>query len=133
MRKFVWMVMVCAAPALGSPAGSAVPVPRGCTGSISLGSFRIAVLRSPDAPALPLKSVSLVPPGSRLIWDPVHLPPQSAGKEEVAALLVPAGGSSIVALGVRKAAGHAEWDLPQSPGVVALIVGPSGLSMSKVK
>ena len=133
MRKFVWLFLACAAPALASGEGAPAPAPRGCTGSVSLGSFRISVRKSSDAPSLPLKSVSLIPAGSRLIWDPVHLPPQSSAKEEVSALLVPSGGSAVVSLGAHKAAGHAEWDLPQSPAVVALIVGPSGLSMGKVK
>ncbi len=49
------------------------------------------------------------------------------------ALLVPRGGNAVVALGARKAGSHAEWDLPQIPEAIALIVGPSGLSMGKVK
>jgi hypothetical protein len=133
MRKLVWVVILVAAPALGSPEGSAVPVPRGCTGSVSLGSFKIAVRPTAKAPALPLKSVSLIPAGARLLWDPVHVPPHASEKEEVVALLVPQGGSAVVALGARKAGSHAEWDLPQIPQVIALIVGPSGLSMGKVK
>ncbi|MDR3698952.1 MAG: hypothetical protein P4L56_04905 [Candidatus Sulfopaludibacter sp.] len=133
MRKLAWVVILVAAPALGNPEGSAVPVPRGCTGSVSLGSFRIAIRPSAKAPTLPLKSVSLIPAGSRLVWDPVHIPPQASEKEEVVALLVPQGGSAVIALGARKAGSHAEWDLPQIPQVIALIVGPSGLSMGKVK
>ena len=133
MRKLAWVVILVAAPALASPEGSEVPVPRGCTGSVSLGSFKIAVRPSAKAPTLPLKSVSLIPAGSRLIWDPVHLPPHASEKEEVVALLVPQGGDAVVSLGARKAGGHAEWDLPQVPEVIALIVGPSGLSVGKVK
>jgi hypothetical protein len=130
IHKFACMVALASAPVVGYSMGT---VPRGCTGSAPLGSFRISVRRSPDAPALPLKSLALVPAGARLIWDPVHLSPQVSGKAEVAALLVPQSRGSIVVLDPRKAAAHAEWDIPQSPAVVALILGPHGLSMGKVK
>ena len=49
------------------------------------------------------------------------------------ALLVPRDGGAVIALEPRKPAGHSEWRLPQSPGVLALVVGPQGLSMGKVK
>lgn len=122
-----------AAQALGAPVGPLVPVPRGCTGSVSLGTFKVTVRPSPDAPPLSLKSVSLIPAGALLIWDPLHLPPQVSEKGEVSALLVPQSGSAVVALEPHKASNRAEWNLPQSPGVVAFIVGPNGLSMGKVK
>lgn len=130
IHKFAWMAVFASVPILGY---SMATVPRGCTGSAPLGSFRISVRRSPDAPPLPLKSLALVPAGGRLIWDPVHLSPHVSGKAEVAALLVPQSRGAIVVLEPRKAAAHAEWELPQSPAVVALILGPQGLSMGKVK
>ncbi len=63
----------------------------------------------------------------------MHLSKQAAEKEEVAALIVPAGRTTVIALPPKKAGSHAEWDLAESPDVVAFIVGPSGLSMGKVK
>jgi hypothetical protein len=46
----------------------------GCGGSGSLGTFRILVRRSSGGAALAIKSLSVVPPGSHLIWEPTHLP-----------------------------------------------------------
>ena len=106
--------------------------PRGCTGSASLGSFRIQVRRPNGGLALPFKSVSYIPPGSHLLWDPARLSPRIAEKGEVTAILVPAEGS-LLALPPRKAGAHAEWAMPAIPAVVVLVVGPQGLSMGKVK
>lgn len=130
IRKLVWVVILGAAAV---PGFAINPVPRGCTGSAPLGTFKIAVRRSPDAPSLPLKSVSDVPAGSFLEWEPLHLSPGVAEKGEVAVLLVPQGDGSVVALPPHKASMPAAWALPQSPAVVALIVGPNGLSMGRVK
>ncbi|SPE24023.1 hypothetical protein SBA3_1050009 [Candidatus Sulfopaludibacter sp. SbA3] len=134
IRKLAWVVILVAALAQYS-LGSNPPltVPRGCTGSVSLGTFRITARRSPDAPPLPLKSVSALPAGALLVWDPLHLSARVSGNGEVAALLIPQGRGAVIALEPHKAAVRAEWTLPQNAGVVALIVGPHGLSMSKVK
>lgn len=130
IRRLLWVVSLAAAQVSASPLGT---VPRGCTGSVSLGTFQITVRRSPSAPPLPLKSVARVPAGARLIWNPVHLSPAVSQSGEVAALIVPQGRDSVTALEARRAAYRTEWELPQTPGVVAFIVGPHGLSMSKVK
>lgn len=106
--------------------------PRGCTGSASLGTFRIAVRRPGGGLALPVKSVSTIPPGSHLLWDPAHLSPRLSEKGEVTVILVPAHGD-LIALEPHKAGAHAEWALPAVPSVLVLALGPQGLSVNKVK
>jgi hypothetical protein len=124
MRKV--LVLSCLAAA-----ALAAEAPRGCTGSVSLGTVRIEIRRSEGAAALPVKSVSVIPAGSRLIWDPAHLSPRFSHDGEVTAILAPAQGK-ITVLPPNKASAHIEWQLPISPSVVALVVGPQGLNMGKV-
>ena len=129
IRKLV--VISWLAPALLFSAG-----PRGCTGSATLGTFRIAVRRSGGGPSLPVKSVSVIPAGAHLIWDPAHLSPHIAGKGEVTAILAPSQNSpqagKIFTLRPEEAGAHIEWELPISPSVIALVIAPQGLNMNKV-
>jgi hypothetical protein len=111
-------------------------VPRACTGSLTLGTFRVSVVPPKGGAPLPLKAVSRIPAGSRLVWEPASASPKSkdkSDKAEVAGIVVPAPEGDLVVLEPRKADAHAEWPLPDTPGVVAIILGPHGLSMGKVK
>jgi hypothetical protein len=105
----------------------------GCAGSASLGTFRLLVRRSNGGAALAIRSVSVVPAGSHLVWEPVHLPAKQAGEAEVAAILVPPSGEDLVVLKPKKAGARAEWQVDSSPAAVALVYGPQGLSAGKVK
>jgi hypothetical protein len=107
-------------------------LPRGCTGSTSLGTFHLTVAPTKGAP-LPLKSIDVIPPGSHLVWDPVHLPPRDAGSAEISAALLPEPKGELIFVEPRKANKRQEWVIPKSPGVVALVYGPQGLSAGKVK
>jgi hypothetical protein len=82
---------------------------------------------------LPVKSVAEVPVGAHLIWEPVRLSSQSPGDAEISAVLMPEGDGELTVLPPEKAAQRAEWAVPKSPTVVALIYGPHGLSEGKVK
>lgn len=84
-------------------------------------------------PPLAVKSVDSIPAGSHLVWDPVHLPAKSAGSAEVSAALLPTPKGDLIVVEPRKAAKRQEWAIPKSPGVIALIYGPQGLSEGKVK
>ena len=122
-----WLVLgLCASPALAA-------LPRGCSGSASLGTFRLWVRPSDKGIALPVKSVAQVPAGAHLIWEPVHLYSDSPGDAEVSAVLLPAGDGELSVLPPQKADRQAEWAVPRNPAVVALIYGPHGLSEGKVK
>jgi hypothetical protein len=113
------------------PASAAVP--RACTGSASLASFRLMVAPPSKGAPLAVKSVDAIPAGSLLVWDPVHLPAPSSSSAEVSAALLPAPKGDLIFLEPRKAAKREEWVLPKSPGVIALIYGPQGLSAASVK
>jgi hypothetical protein len=107
--------------------------PRGCTGSVSLGSFKLSVSPLVRGDLLPVKSVAAIPAGSKLIWDPIRLPAQSSKGAEVAAALLPVTDGEFILLEPHKAGQRAEWNVPKSPGVIALVYGPQGLSAGKVK
>ena len=54
-------------------------------------------------------------------------------KSEVAALVLQQSSGKLTVLDARKGSVHQEWILPANPAVVALVLGPRGLSMGKVK
>lgn len=112
---------------------AAATLPRGCTGSTPLGTFHLTVTPPGKGAALDIKSVDVIPPNSHLIWDPVHLPPQSASGAEVSAALLPTPKGDLILIEPRKANKREEWVVPKSPGVIALVYGPEGLSAGKVK
>ncbi len=114
-----------------APAAAAVPI--GCTGSTPLGTFQLSVRPFAPGSPLPLKSVAAIPAGSRLLWNPVHLAQRSSNSAEVAAVLVPAADGDLVVLEPRKAGARAEWQLLQSPEVIALVFGPQGLSEGRIR
>jgi len=116
---------------LAVPAAAAVPL--SCAGSAILGTFQVSVRPFSPGRPLPLKSVSAIPAGSRLIWSPLRLPSQASTSGEVAAVLVSASTGDLVTLEPRKAAARAEWQLLDRPQVIALIYGPQGLSEGKIK
>jgi hypothetical protein len=80
-----------------------------------------------------IKSVNAIPAGSHLVWDPVHLRQPSSGSAEVAAALLPMPKGDLIFVERRKAAKREEFLIQKSPGVVALIYGPQGLSGGSVK
>jgi hypothetical protein len=121
-------------PLLLTPLAAAfAAAPRGCTGSVSLGSFKLTVTPPARGETLPVKSVAAIPAGSKLIWEPVRLPQQTSSGAEVAAALLPAPDGDFVLLEPHKANQRIEWIVPKSPGVIALVYGPQGLSTAKVK
>jgi hypothetical protein len=119
--------------ALLATAPAAAVAPPGCTGSATLGTFQLSVGPFFRGSALPLKSMAAIPAGARLMWNPVHLPPQASGTAEVAVVLVPASGGDLIVLEPRKAGTRTEWQLLERPQVIALIFGPQGLSEGKIK
>lgn len=114
-------------------AGFAADTPAGCLGAGSLGKVRISVYRPDKSVGLPIKDINALPREARLMWEPMHLPARSADKSEVAILVAPHGGGKLVALPPSKARNRVVWDLPPHAGVIALVLGPAGLNMGKVK
>lgn len=120
-----------AAAFLASPAAATVPL--GCAESVSLGTFQLTVRPFSQGAPLPLKSLASVPGGSRLLWNPLHLTTAASNDAEVAAVLVPSADGVLLTLEPRQAKARTEWQLPESPEVIALIYGPQGLSQGKIK
>jgi hypothetical protein len=134
VNRIVLPLVLCALATGVARAADSDPAPPGCIGSAPLGKFRVSVSRAGNSAVLPISDVSSIPPGAHLIWDPVHLSHRISRDGEVAALIVPAKrGGDLVVLPARKAGQGAVWDLPQGAEVVALVIGPDGLSMGKVK
>ena len=98
-----------------------------------MGTFKLSVSPLVKGDPLPVKSVAAIPAGSKLIWDPIRLPAQISKGAEVAAALLPVPDGEFILLEPHKAGQRAEWTVPKSPGVIALVYGPQGLSAGKVK
>src|ERR1035437_3326428 len=132
------MALLLAVPLAAAEAPAAAPAtaakPAGCAGSATLGTFQLSVRPFSQGSPLPLKSVTAIRAGARLLWNPVHLPPQASRSAEVTAVLVPEASDGIlVTLEPRKAGKRTEWQLLQRPQVIALVYGPQGLNEGKVK
>jgi len=130
IRRFVGLVSLVAFPCL-----AAATAPRACVGSQSLGTFKISVAPSKGGAILPLRDVNSLHKGQSLIYEPVHIPLAVKEKAEIALLLAPIGNSDagLEALPPAPASKPAVWTLPRDASVVALVYGPQGLSMRKVK
>ena len=109
--------------------------PGACVGSQSLATFKLSVEPAKAGPALPIREVNALRKGEKLTYAPVHIPPPARNKAEVALLLAPPPNSSasLEALKPAPAARPATWTLPRDTSVVAVVYGPQGLSMRKVK
>jgi hypothetical protein len=119
---------------MASFAESPPPVtPLACLGSTTLGRVRLSVYLPGKSEIIPIKDLAAIPPGAKLIWDPVRLPPRDTEKAEIAILIVPCGGGKLVVLPLHSAKEYIQWDLPDYAGVIAMVLGPAGLNMNKVK
>jgi hypothetical protein len=130
VRRTLLLLFVWAAASL---AADSTTTPPGCIGSAPLGKFRVSVARPDQVVTLPITELTAIPEGSRLIWDPVHLSSRLSPDSEVAALIVPRKRGELEVLPAKKAAQGETWDLPHGAEVVALVIGPDGLNMGKVK
>lgn len=129
-RRFVGLLSLVAFPCL-----AATTAPRACVGSQSLGTFKISVAPSKGGAVLPLRDVNSLRKGQNLIYEPVHIPLAVRTKAEIALLLAPLGNSQVPleTLPPAPADKATVWTLPRDASVVALVYGPQGLSMRKVK
>jgi hypothetical protein len=122
---------ILAAACMAAPAAGEFPA--GCAGGSSLGTFRILVRRLEGGAALPIKSVASLKGGSRVVWDPVRPSFRHPEAAEVTAIIVPATGEDLLVMDPRKAVERTEWQTPFRPAAIALVIGPEGLSLGKVK
>ena len=128
MRRLSGIVFLIALPSLAA-------TPRACVGSQSLGTFKLTVAPAKGGTILPLGEVNALHKGQHLFYEPVHIPAAEANKAEIALLLAPPANSQapLETLSPAPAAKPAVWILPRDASVVALVYGPHGLSMRKVK
>ncbi len=128
MRRLCGIVFVVALPCLAA-------TPRACVGSQSLATFKLAVAPAKGGAALPLGEVNALHKGQTLLYEPVHIPAAEKDKAEIAVLLASSANSEapLEALKPAPAGKAAAWVLPRDASIVALVYGPQGLSMRKVK
>lgn len=125
--RLTLVVLLLSLPALAAP-------PRACLGSLSVGSFRFRLEPPGGGPPLPVRAVNALRAGLKLTYQPVQLPSETRDKAQIAVVLVPDGASEELAIfGPVKAAKAAAWKVPEDASVVALIFGPQGLNMKKLK
>ena len=129
MRRFIGIIFL-----LSSPCLAAAP-PHACVNSQSLGTFKLSVVPLKGGTVLALGSVNALHKGQNLLYEPVHIPPAVKNKAEIALLLAPAANSdaTLEALKPAPADKSTVWVLPRDASVIALVYGPQGLSMRKVK
>jgi hypothetical protein len=125
------LILGCAAAIAATSPSPATPA--ACLGNATLGKVRVSVYLPGKSELIPIKDLAAIPPGAKLIWDPVRLPSRDSEKAEITILIVPRGGGNLAVLPVQPAKQYREWDLPDYADVVAVVLGPDGLSMNKVK
>lgn len=130
MKRFLWPLVLCALAAQAAETPATSP---GCLGTVPLGKFRVSIAVPWKGAALPITDVNSIPTGARLVWDPVHLQPHFAQNGEIAALIITKTSGELLVLDPHKAGERTEWDLPRGANVVALVLGPDGLNMNKVR
>lgn len=130
MKRFLWPLVLCALAAQAAETPATSP---GCLGTVPLGKFRVSIAVPWKGAALPITEVNSIPTGARLVWDPVHLQPHFAQNGEIAALVITKTSGELLVLDPHKAGERTEWDLPRGANVVALVLGPDGLNMNKVR
>lgn len=107
--------------------------PRACVASLPLGAFQLAVRRAGASDTLPLRRMNVVRQGDAVVYTPRDLPPDFSKSARVSLVLVPAGGSSDLAvLDPEPANQPATWVAPFRVAVVGIVFGPQGLDHKKV-
>ena len=107
-----------------------------CAGSRSLGQFRFLVQPAPKVRARPLAAVNRLEKGRKLLYVPVRLNSDRQRQATIALVLIPAGSGSEkewVVLAPRPATAATQWEAPFDVAVVAVVYGPRGLNIKKVK
>ncbi len=107
--------------------------PRGCLGSLPVGTFRLRVAPAGGGQPLPVRLLNVLRAGQKLQYQPVSFP-TAKDSARIAVVLAPAAPTGeVVFLEPRKAASATEWTLPTDAAVVGLIFGPQGLQVRKIQ
>ncbi len=134
LKKAVLLVL-CGAATLFSA------VPLGCASGVPLGDFELDVRSDPKLQILPLRGINRLEEGQTILYSPGKLRINPKGGE-VALVLAPAPAKpgtlmkdlpKLEVLQPKSADKPAQWQVPNRTGVVALVYGPQGVSVKKVK
>ena len=111
---------------------AAAATPPSCIGSLPVGSFRLTVRPEKGGPARSLRSLNNLKAGQTLRYEPVKIPDAVKQKASVALLLV-SPAQELAVLDSRPASKACEWKIPANASVIALVFGPHGLNVRRVK
>lgn len=113
-------------------AAAAPPPPDACPGGKALASFDLVVQPSEESEPTPLRAVTRLNGGARLLYKPRELFGVN-GDAQVALISIPTTPTGVLGvLEVQQASGPAEWVIPSRAAAVALVYGPQGLNLGKV-
>ena len=131
-RLLVAAIAVCSR--LASPA-SLPPLVCSSGGPIGTVDLRVDPSKSGEKP-LPLRTINRLEEGETVTYRPL-LRPSEERKGEVALVVVPAEGvhaaEPLLVSPAKDAAKPQHWQIPWRTGIVALVYGPSGLNVNKVR
>jgi hypothetical protein len=108
---------------------------------VPIGDFKLDVHSDPKLPALPLRGINRLEEGQTVHYSPGKLRLNPKGGE-VTLVLAPAPAKpgtlmnelpKVEVLDPKPAEKAAEWKVPNRTGVVALVYGPQGVNVKKVK
>jgi len=97
-----------------------------------VGSFRLTVQPEKGGAARSLMLLNNLKAGEKLRYEPAKIPDAVKKKAQVALVLAPPS-QGLIVLDPHAAAKPAEWKVPQDTALVALVFGPHGLNVKKVK
>src|SRR5580700_8195793 len=129
------LLLLCGASTLSSA------VPLGCASGVPLGDFQLDVRADPKLPPLPLRGINRLEEGQVILYAPNKLRLNPKGGE-VALVLAPAPAKpgtlmkelpNLEVLEPKPANKPAQWTVPSRTGVVAVVYGPQGVNVKKVK
>lgn len=128
-RTRIFLALLTAVPCLAA-------TPRGCVGSISVGSFRIQVQPAGKTNAwLPLRRVNNIPSGYRISYQPLDLTSDLKKDAKLTLVVVPKesdSSSQMTVLDPRPAGSSTEWAAPFTVGSLLLVFAPQGLDEKRL-
>lgn len=106
-----------------------------CPGSKAVAQFKILLAPAGSGKPIPLESVNAVAVGNWLEYEPSPTSKGYGGKAKVAIILLPAANADgrVTVLKIEPADSSGLWRVPFRSSVVAVVLGPSGLSVKKVR
>ncbi len=131
---FIAVLVVCLS------ASGAVPV--NCTAGVPLGDIRLKVQSDPKLKTLPFRAINRLEEGDTILYSPVKLRVNPKGGK-VALVVAPAPVKpgdpvpkelpKLEVLSPLSADKPGEWKVPFRVGVAALVYGPEGMNVKRVK